>query len=94
MRVSKIRGTIMGVPIKRIIVFRALYEGPPILRKYQLLQSSWSGLMTVVQPSCEFFCLLIAPQPLHYSLNLTWKGEMDPYSSPYMSYGLNSLKGD
>ena len=30
-RVSQIRGTILGVPIIRIIVFWGLYWGPPIL---------------------------------------------------------------
>ena len=29
------RGTILGVPIIRTIVFWALYWGPPILGKYQ-----------------------------------------------------------
>ena len=28
---SKIRGTLLGVPIKRIIVLRGLHWGPPVL---------------------------------------------------------------
>ena len=32
----KIRGTILGVPIIRTIVFWGLYWGPPILGNYQI----------------------------------------------------------
>ena len=32
----KIRGTILGVPIIRIIVFWGLYWGPPILGNYHM----------------------------------------------------------
>ena len=32
----KIRGTILGVPIIRIIVFWGLYWGPPILVSYHM----------------------------------------------------------
>ena len=34
--VPKIRGTILGVPITRIIVFWGLYWGPPILGNYHM----------------------------------------------------------
>ena len=35
-RFSKIRGTFLGVPIMRIIVFWGLYWGPLILGNYQI----------------------------------------------------------
>ena len=38
----KIRGTILGVPIVRTIVFGSLYWGPPILGNYHL--DTTSGL--------------------------------------------------
>ena len=34
----KIRGTLLGVPIIRIIVFWGLYWGPPILGNYQIME--------------------------------------------------------
>ena len=35
----KIRGTILGVPILRIILFWGLYWGPPILGNYHISHS-------------------------------------------------------
>ena len=37
----KIRGTFLGVPILRIIVFWGLYWGPLILGKYHVESASW-----------------------------------------------------
>ena len=42
----KIRGTILGVPILRIIVFGGLYWGPLILGNYQIqLLKGWGGVV-------------------------------------------------
>ena len=38
----KIRGTFLGVPIIRTIVFRVLYWGPPILGNYHIFSFSGS----------------------------------------------------
>ena len=39
----KTRGTILGVPIIRIIVYWGLYWGPPILGNYQILPQERSS---------------------------------------------------
>ena len=39
----KIRGTLLGVPIKRTIIFWGLYWGPPILGNYQILLGIETG---------------------------------------------------
>ena len=43
----KIRGTILGVPIVRTLVFLGLYWGPPILGKYQITTQkiAWTAVL-------------------------------------------------
>ena len=36
MGVPKIRGTFLGVPVTRMIVYEGLYWGPPILGNYHI----------------------------------------------------------
>ena len=40
----KIRGTLLGVPTLRTIVFWGLYWGPPIMGHYHLLEIGTQGL--------------------------------------------------
>ena len=46
----KIRGTILGVPVIRTIVFWALYWGPPILGKYQMV---WVTVQKQISEGCH-----------------------------------------
>ena len=44
----KIRGTVLGVPILRIIVYWGVYWGPLILGNYQMGSSQNSGPLLVM----------------------------------------------
>ena len=48
----KIRGTILGVPIIRTIVFWSLYWGPPILRNYHIVALAGSSSISLVLHVC------------------------------------------
>ena len=54
----KIRGTILGVPIIKIIVFWGLYWGPFILGNYHILHSIMWGIIFETPPSLNPFLYL------------------------------------
>ena len=47
-------GTILGVPVLRIIVFWGLYWGPPILGNYHILQVLLSKYLKDYSPSPKY----------------------------------------
>ena len=49
----KIRGTFLGVPIIRTIVFWGLYWGPLILRNYHICNHGWRGWLERAQSGAE-----------------------------------------
>ena len=47
----KIRGTLLGVPIVRIIVHWGLYWGPLILENYHISMEKYTGQFKATSPS-------------------------------------------
>ena len=63
MGVSQIKGTILGVPIIRIVVFWGLYWGPPILGNYYIgfprsigdCIQVWCRIRYIIKPPSTFW---------------------------------------
>ena len=47
-RIPKTRGTLLGVPILRIIVYWGLYWGPPILGNYHINSKKFGAVDQII----------------------------------------------
>ena len=66
MGVSQIRGTLLGDPIIRIIVYWGLYRGPPILGNYHIRSGQGLGLgVKHSAPNALYIYIYVYPEPLY-----------------------------
>ena len=66
MGVSQIRGTLLGDPIIRIIVYWGLYRGPPILGNYHIRSGQGLGLgVKHSAPNALYIHIYVYPEPLY-----------------------------